>query len=169
MAVVIMDGRVRVYWLTACSNIAAPTTTELNAGTSVDLTGYIVPDGLDISVDTGKVDVGNVGSTYTLNRVGRRVPSISLTCHHDATSGNTDLPWSTLIYRATGFLAVRTGVDKATAWTTGHGGGGTTGALQMFPVEVGEYNPVKPAPDTSWDFMVPLTVYLDPNLRAVVA
>ena len=167
MAVVIMDGRVRVYWLTACSNIAAPTTTELNAGT--DLTGYITPDGLDIGIDTGTVDVGNVGSTYTLNRVGRRKPTISLTLHHDATSGNTDVPWNTLVYRTTGFLAVRTGVDKATAWTTGHGGGGTTGALMMLPSEVGEYSPIKPAPDSSWDFMVPLTVYLDPNLRSVVA
>ena len=33
MAVVIMDGRVRVSWLTACSNVNAPTVAELNAGT----------------------------------------------------------------------------------------------------------------------------------------
>jgi hypothetical protein len=167
MSVVIMDGRVRVYWLTACSNIALPTTTELNAGT--DLTGYITPDGLEITVGTGKVPVGNVGSTYTLNRVGRREPDVSLTCHHDATSGSTDPAWNLLVYRAVGFLAVRTGVDKATAWTTGQGAGGTTGALQMFPVECGEYNPIKPGENTAWDFTVPLTVYLDPNTRAVVA
>lgn len=167
MSVVIMDGRVRVYWLTACANIALPTTTELNAGT--DLTSYITPDGLDISMATGKVDVGNVGSTFNLNRVGRKTPTVSLTCHHDATSGSTDPAWSILTYRALGFLAVRTGVDKTTAWTTGQGAGGTTGALQMFPVEAGEYSPVKPAPDSSWDFTVDLTVYLDPNTRAVVA
>ena len=167
MSVVIMDGRVRVYWLTACSNIALPTTTELNAGTA--LHPYITPDGLDIAVTTGKVDVGNVASTYTLNRVGRRAPTISLTCHHDSTTGSTDPAWSLLIYRATGFLAVRLGVDATTAWATGQGGGGLNGTLEMYPVEVGDYNPVKPAPDTSWDFMVDLTVYLDPNRRAVVA
>lgn len=167
MSVVIIDGRVRVFWLPACSNIALPTTTELNAGT--DLTGFITPDGLDIGMDTGKVDVGNVGSTYTLNRVGRRVPTITVTCHHDATSGATDPAWNLLIYRATGFLAVREGVLTATAWTTGQGAGGTTGSLRMFPVECGEYTGAKPAPDTSWDFTVPLTVYLDPNQRSVVA
>lgn len=164
MSVVIMDGRVRVSWLTACANIAAPTVAELNAGTNI--TSFITPDGLDISVSTGKVNVGNVGSTYTLNRVGRREPDLSLTLHHDSP---TDTPWTLLTYRATGFLAVRTGIDTATAWTVGQGTGGSTGVVQMFPVECGEYNPVKPGPDTSWDFMVPLTVYLDPNTRAVVA
>lgn len=167
MSVVIMDGRVKVYWLTACANIALPTTTELNAGTALD--PYITPDGLDIAVTTGKVNVGNVGSTYTLERVGRRAPSISLTCHHDSTTGSTDPAWSLLTYRATGFLAVRLGVDKTTAWTTGQGGGGSVGTLEVYPVECGDYNGVKPAPDTSWDFTVDLTVYLDPNRRAVVA
>jgi hypothetical protein len=167
MSVVIMDGRVRVYWLTACANIAAPTTAELNAGTN--LTDYITPDGLDITMSTGKVNVGNVGSTYTLERVGRRSPSVALTCHHDATTGSTDPAWNLLTYRAIGFLAVREGVDKTTAWTTGQGGGGTNGSLRMLPVECGEYNGVKPAPDTSWDFTVDLTVYAEPNQRSVVA
>lgn len=167
MSVVIMDGRVRVTWMTACSNIALPTAAELNAGT--DLTTYITPDGLDISMTTGKVDVGNVGSTYTLNRVGRRVPTIALTCHHDASTGSTDPAWNLLIYRAVGFLAVREGVLTATAWTTGQGGGGTTGSLRVFPVECAEYNGAKPAVDSSWDFSVDLTVYLDPNQRSVVA
>lgn len=167
MSVVILDGRVRCYWLTACSNIAAPTVAELNAGT--DLTGFITPDGLDIGMDVGKVNAGNVGSSFTLQRVGRRNPTITLTCHHDASAGTTDPAWNLLVYRTVGFFAVRTGIDKTTAWATGQGGGGTTGALQVYPVEAGEYMPVKPAPDTAWDFTVPLTIYLEPSLRSVVA
>src|SRR4029453_11987002 len=164
MSVVIMDGRARVYWLTACANIALPTVAELNAGT--DLTGYITPDGLDISMSTGKVNVGNVGSTYTTNRAGRPEPDLSVTYHHDTP---TDTPWTLVLYRATGFLAVRKGLDKTTAWTIGQGTGGSTGIVQMYPVEAGDYNDGKPAPDTSWDFTVPLMVYLEPNTRAVVA
>jgi len=167
MSVVIIDGRVRVYWLTACSNIALPSVAELNAGTN--LTSYINPDGLDIGNTTGKVNVGNVGSTFTLERMGRRNPTVSLTCHHDATTGSTDPAWNLLVYRATGFLAVRMGVDTTTAWTIGQGAGGTTGSVEMFPVECGEYMNVKPQPDGSWDFTVDLGVYLDPNKRAVVA
>lgn len=167
MSVVIMDGRVRAYWMTACANILLPTAAELNAGT--DLTGYIRPDGLDISMDTGSVDVGNVGSTFTLERVGRRKPTVALGLHHDATTGSTDPAWNLLVYRVTGYLAVRTGIDKATAWTTGQGAGGTTGALQVIPLEVGEYSPSKPGPDTAWDFDVPVKVYLEPSWRSVVA
>lgn len=164
MSVVIMDGRVRVTWMTACANILAPTVAELNAGTA--LQGFITPDGLDIAVTTGKVPVGNVGSTFTLERVGRRNPSISLTLHHDSP---TDTPWTLLTYRAIGYLAVRLGVDLATAWTIGHGGGGSVGQVMVFPVEAAQDNPVKVAPDSSWDFMTDLTVYLDPSFRSVVA
>jgi len=168
MAVVIMDGRVRAYWLTATpSNLALPTTTELNAGTNIGI--YIRPDGLDIGMDTGEVDVGNVTSTFTLMRVGRRKPTVSLGFHHDATTGSTDPAWTLLLYRATGVLAVRTGVDSTTAWTTGQGAGGTTGGLMMIPLECGEFSPSKPGPDTSWDFDVPTKVYQDPQWRAVVA
>jgi hypothetical protein len=39
----------------------------------------------------------------------------------------------------------------------------------MYPVEVGADAPIKPAPDSAWDFVVDLAVYLDPNTRAVVA
>jgi len=164
MSVVIMDGRVRCVWMTACANIALPTVAELNAGT--DLTDYITPDGLDIGMATGKVNVGNVGSTFTLERVGRRSPSIALTLHHNSP---TDTPWTLLVYRALGFFAVRKGIDKATAWTIGQGTGGSTGEVSVYPVECGADAPVKPAPDTSWDFTVDLTIYLDPNTRAVVA
>lgn len=167
MSVVIMDGRVRAYWLSACANIALPTVAELNAG--ISLTDYITPDGLDTGMDTGKVNVGNVGSSFTLNRVGRRTPTITLTCHHDATSGSTDPAWNLLTYRTTGFFVVRLGVDKTTAWATGQGAGGTTGSLEVYPVECSEYSGVKMAPDTSWDFTVELNVYLDPNKRSVVA
>ena len=167
MSVVIIDGRVRVFWMTACANILLPTTTELTTGT--DLTTYIRPDGLDIGFTTGSVDVGNVGSTYGLARAGRRVPTISLGCYHDATAGATDPAWNLLVYRATGFLAVRTGVLTGTAFATGQGAGGTTGELQVYPVEVTEHSPGKPAPDSSWQFDVSLMVYLDPSTRSVVA
>jgi hypothetical protein len=101
MSVVIMDGRVRVYWLTATpANLALPTAAELNAGTNIGV--YIRPDGLDISMDTGEVDVGNVTSTFTLLRVGRRKPTVMLGFHHDATTGSTDPAWTLLLYRATG-------------------------------------------------------------------
>src|SRR4030095_16364903 len=101
MAVVIMDGLVRVYWLAAApANLALPTVAELNAGTNIGI--YIRPDGLNIAMESGTVYVGNVTSDFTLERGGRRRPSSSLGCHHDASTGSTDPAWALLLYRALG-------------------------------------------------------------------
>lgn len=157
MSVVIIDGRVRVTFATAISNIAAPTTTELNAGTALE--GFITPDGLDIGMDTGGVDVSVLKSTFTAKRAGRKNPSISVKCHHDSP---TDTPYLLLIYRATGFLVVRRGVDATTAWATND-------KVEVYPVECGEAMQEKPTVDGTWDFTSPLFVSTDPNTRAVVA
>ena len=167
MAVVIMDGRVRVFWLTACANVNSPTVAELNAGTNI--TAYIVPDGLDIGNTTGRVRNSNVGSTTSTEKIGRRKPSISLTCYHDATTGSADPLWALMVYRNTGFLAIRRGIDTATAWATGQGGGGTTGAVEVYPSECAQDVPVKPAEDTSWDFTIDLAITDPPGYRSVVA
>ncbi len=157
MSVVIIDGRVRVSWLTACAVIQSPTTTELNAGTGLE--GFITPDGLDIGMDTGGVDTSNLGSTFTTMRAGRKKPSITLTFLHDSP---TDTPYNLMVYRASGFLACRYGIDKATAWTTAD-------KVKIYPVEVAEPSEVKPGPDSTWGFTVQLFVTSDPATRAVVA
>jgi hypothetical protein len=157
MSVVIIDGRVRVTFATAIANVAAPTTTELNAGTALE--SFITPDGLDIGMDTGGVDTSNLKSTFTTNRAGRKKPSISVTFHHDSP---TDTPYNLLPYRTTGYLVVRRGVDATTAWAT-------SDKVEVYPVDCGEAVQTKPAPDSTWDFMVPLFVMSDPNTRAVVA
>lgn len=157
MSVVIIDGRVRVSWLTACANILLPTTTELNAGTGLE--GFITPDGLDIAITTGSVDTSNLGSTFTTMRAGRKKPAITLTFLHDSP---TDTPFNLMVYRASGFLACRYGIDKATAWTTGD-------KVKVYPVEVAEPSETKPGVDATWGFSVDLFVTADPATRAVVA
>lgn len=157
MSVVIIDGRVRVTFATAIANVAAPTVAELNAGTALET--YITPDGLDISVGTNKVDTSNLASTFTTNRAGRKTPEITVGFHHDSP---TDTAFNLLPYRTTGFLIVRRGVDRTTVWATGD-------KVAVYPVEAGEPNEMKPAPDSTWDFSVPLFVSADPNQRAVVA
>lgn len=165
MAPVIMDGRVKVSFCTSIANIALPTVTELTGGTATSLEGYITPDGLNISPTTGRVDVSNVGSTFTTERVGRRKFDIKLKIHHD---GTTDVGWNLLPYRTNGFLVVRKGIDKTTAFASGQGAA-NNGVLQVFPVEAEEPDDIDPAPDSSWDFEIGLCLTGDPNTRAQVA
>lgn len=157
MAVVIIDGRVKVTWCTAISNIAAPTTTELNAGTA--LQSYITPDGLDIGSSTGKVDTSNLGSTFTTTKAGRRGFDISIKFHHNSP---TDTPYNLFPYNTDGYLVVRRGTDAATAWAS-------SDKIEVYPCNTGEAMQEKPAPDGTWDFTIPMYVSADPNTRAVVA
>lgn len=157
MSTVPIDGKVRVSWLTACSNINSPTTAELNAGTSLE--GLITPDGLQISASTGTVDTSNLGSTFTTGRAGRKSYDISLKFHHDSP---TDTAYNLLPYRTSGFVAVRRGIDKATAWTAAQ-------KAEIYPVETMETTEEPPQPDGSWDFTVPMVLTADAQPRAVVA
>jgi len=157
MAVVPIDGMVRAYWLTAIANLAAPTVAEGNAGTSIH--GFINPDGLDISWATGSVDVGNLGSTQNAQAAGRRTCTITVTFHHD---GVVDTAYNLMVYRNTGFLLLRYGVLATTAWTIAD-------KVETYPIQIGQTSQVKPQPDGTWDFTVPMMVTSDANPRAVMA
>jgi hypothetical protein len=61
------------YWLTLCANINAPTREELDAGTSVDLTGEIAGmSGWEVSAE--RVAVPDLGSKKTGRITGRVNP-----------------------------------------------------------------------------------------------
>jgi hypothetical protein len=157
MSVVIIDGRVKVTWCTSIASVAAPTTTELNAGTA--LQNFITPDGLDIAASTGKVKTSNLGSTFTTNKAGRRAFDIKITFHHDS---GTDTAWLLVPYNTDGFLVVRRGILATTAWAS-------SDKVAVYPVNTAEPDEVKPAEDSTWDFMVEMFLSADPNTRAVVA
>jgi hypothetical protein len=157
MAVVPIDGNVRVSWLNACANINLPTAAELNAGTALE--GFITPDGLNLSASTGTVDTSNLGSTFTTGRAGRRSYDISLKFHHDSP---TDTPFNLLPYRTSGFLAVRRGIAKATAWTASQ-------RVEIYPVETMQESEETPGPDGTWDFTTAMVLTSDAQPRAVVA
>jgi hypothetical protein len=157
VAVVPIDGMVRVSWLTACAVVQSPTVAEANAGTALE--GFILPDGLDIGMATGRVDLSNLGSTFGAGGVGRRTPSISIGFHHD---GVVDTAYNLMVYRAVGFLLCRYGVLKTTAYTIAD-------KVKVYPAMCGEPVETKPAPDGTWDFVVDIMVTSDPATRAVMA
>jgi hypothetical protein len=157
MAVVPIDGNVRVTFCSAITTTTAPTTTELNAGTALE--GYITPDGLDIAPTTGQRDTSNLGSRQNTYKSGRKSFAIKVMFHH---ASGTDVPWNLLPYNTDGFLVVRRGVDATTAWAT-------SDKVEVYPVNTGEPVETKPAPDGNWDFESPMFVSGDAETRAVVA
>jgi hypothetical protein len=159
MSDIIGDGQVRVAWLTAVSNIAAPTTTELNAGT--DITTRITPDGLKTDPSTAKVDTGNLASTYDTEEMGRTKYDNEVTFKR-GTAGAEDLPYSTFVKGARGYLVVRRGVTYTTAWTTGQ-------QVEVYPTVCGERMNKATAPNEVMKFTSPMSVYAVPNTNSTVA
>jgi len=112
MADLVSDGKLRVVWMAACANIAAPTAAEMNAGLRLDT--VMTPDGLKITAKTADVDTSALSSNYDTSRAGRRGFDVSVEFKLQDTG---DTAKTTLVYRAVGFLAVRRNIDASTANT----------------------------------------------------
>jgi hypothetical protein len=159
MADITADGKTRVYWVTTIANIAAPTTTELNAGISLQST--LTADGLmGLAPDTADVDTSSLASTFNTNVNGRT--SFSGTGLRLKKQSGTDTIFTTLVRDTAGYLVVRRSVAESTAWTS-------TQACQVYPALCGEVKHLDPEPNTIERYEVPLKITATPNLRAAVA
>lgn len=156
MADLVSDGKLRVCYVPTISNIAAPTTTELNAGTRLDTS--MTPDGLDTSFSTADVDNSSLSSTFDTKKAGRREPTVAVTVKRQT---GTDTIYNLLAYQVEGYLAVRRNLDAATAWASAQ-------AVEIFPIQCGQANAAY-GPNTIQRYTVPMKVTSDPNTASAVA
>jgi hypothetical protein len=159
MSDLINDGMTKVVWASSISNINAPTTTELNAGS--DFTARVTPDGLKIDPSTADVDTSSLASTFDTKTVGRVGYDTEVTFKR-GTTGGEDLPYTTLKYGVSGYLVVRRGVAYATAWAASQ-------KCEVYPVTAGEPQNVSPAANEVMKFVSPLKVTGPPATAATVA
>ncbi|MFE0651058.1 hypothetical protein ACFVZH_20955 [Streptomyces sp. NPDC059534] len=159
MADLINDGKTRVYWVPSISNVNAPTTTELNAGS--DYTQRITPDGLKLDPSTADVDTSSLASTFDTKTVGRVGFDVEVTFKRGDT-GPEDLPYTTLKYGVSGYLVVRRGVAYATAWAASQ-------KAEVYPITCGEPQNVSPAANEVMKFVSPMKVTSAPATAATVA
>lgn len=159
MADIVCDGKTRAAYVPTIANIAAPTTSELNAG--LLLQSLLTPAGLKgFQPETAKVDTSSLASTFNTERNGRAKFGGMLLELKKQDTGDT--AYTTLIRLATGYIVVRTSVTESTAWTS-------TQAIRVYPIECGEVMHVDIEENTLERYQVPLAVTLAPNLRAAVA
>ena len=151
------DGTTKVSFVTTISNIAAPTVAELNAGTALE--ALITPDGLDVTPSTNAVATGALNSTVDTEAAGRRKFDISLTLKRQT---GTDTPVNLFPYQTAGYLVVRDNIASSTAWAASQ-------KVQVYPVQSGEPNRVKPAANEVKKLTVGFFVTADPNTNATVA
>lgn len=159
MADIIGDGKIRVDHVPAISNIAAPTTAELNAG--IRVSANMTKDGLvGFKPETAAAPTSGIESTFDTAVNGRRSFSGMLLRLKKQASGDT--VYTTLTPDATGYVVVRRGITAATAFASAQ-------PLEVYPVMYGEAAFLDPEDNMPLRYEIPLQPTAQPNLRAAVA
>jgi len=157
MTDLLVDGNVKISFLPSVSNIHAPTTTELNAGTSLEQ--FITPTGYKNKPSTAPIDTSSLASKFMTQGAGRKSFALSLELKRQT---GTDAVYNLLSYQATGYLAVRRNLDRTTAWATGQ-------TVEIYPVQCGQREQNDPAPNEVQKYVSTMFLTADPDDAAVVA
>jgi hypothetical protein len=158
---IIVDGQTKVYYVPTISNIAAPTTAELNAGT--DLTSTLIPAGLEgFENSTAEVDNTSLASTFDTKLPGRQ--SFTGTGLVLKKQSGTDTVFNLLSVPGTnGYIVIRDGVAQATAWAT-------SDKVEVHPIRTAAHAMLGRGESNSLlKYRVPTPITSQPNLKATVA
>lgn len=161
MADLIVDGLTRVAFVPTISNIAAPTTTELNAGTLLQST--LIPAGLEgFENSTAEVDNTSLASTFDTKLPGRQ--SFSGTALVLKKQDGTDTVFNLLSVPGTnGYIVIRDGVAQSTAWAT-------SDKVEVHPIRTAAHSMLgRGEANSLLRYRVPTPITSQPNLKAVVA
>jgi hypothetical protein len=160
MGDIVIDGQVRVAFVTSLSDIDEPSVAELNAG--VNLGPFIAPGGMEgFEAATDEVDTSSIDATFGTKRPGRT--SFSSTALVLKKQSGTDTAFEALDAKLTdGYLVVRLGVDKDTIWTASQ-------LVQVYPVSTGQWTPLPPEANSVYRYRVPMPITGEPSMSATVA
>lgn len=135
------DGNLRVVYVATLADPENPTTTELNAGTTKDLSCYITSDGFATSLDEQTITDNRLCSRATYERPGRWQKQMTLSYVHNPDSPSNNVAYLTLPYLATGYIVARWGVPYETAWAAGD-------LVDVYPIQAGKPMKNPPAENT---------------------
>jgi len=151
------DGMLKIYVVATIANIAAPTTTELNAGTAI--TNFVTKDGLTVPSNQNYVDNASLAETFDAQVVGSFGGPVSMIGIRD---NATDTFWNLVVYGTNTHLVVRRGFATATAWAT-------SDKVEVYPIQWHEPLPTQTASNEQSRFTASAAVRSQPNLKATVA
>jgi hypothetical protein len=161
MADIVMDGFVKVWNVPSISNIGSPTTTELNAGTS--LGALLTKDGLKgFTPAAGTVDTSALNSTYGTSAPGLlELQKGTLTFKAQTQATDTVRPLFVYGYK-TNIVIRRNGKAETLAWAS-------TDWLEVWPIQCGARVDGDFASNEVQKYDIEIFFYALPNQNAVVA
>lgn len=129
------DGMIKASFVPTIVSVAAPTTSELNAGTALE--SQLTADGLSVSSDTASVDTSKLNSVANSETIGRDTYTLSVTYVRGSHTAATAIQ-TALVRGAAGYLVIRRDKLATVAWTTGD-------KVEVYPVICKTPNPSTPA------------------------
>lgn len=154
MPKLVYEQNTKVHWLTTIADIAAPTLTEITAGTN--LTPFITKDGVARNIATNNVDSASIDTNFDSQEVGSWGAGFQLTMFRD--DGDEAESYDLVVYGTRGFLVVCPFGEPAVA-----------DQVEVYPAALHEPAPQNSAANAMQTFMVNCAITDKPNLRAVVA
>lgn len=159
MSDIVSDGNIRVAWVPAISNIAAPTVAELGGG--ILLQSTMTDDGLvNFRPETADIKNTKLDSDFNTVDVGRTNITGSMLRFYK--QDGTDTIYDTLIKGQAGFVVVRRSLPSSTAWAADQ-------KVAVYPAKCGETAWLDPEENTDERYEIPIKITRKPNLRATVA
>jgi len=160
MADIVSDGFTRVAWVTTIANIAAPTTTELNAG--ILLHDIMTSDGFSgFDPSTAAIVTSKFSSTFDTSQPGRISYTGTMLRFCKQLSGDTI--YTTMYAKGVnGFVVVRRSLAASAAWAS-------TQPIEVYPSTTGQGRKLDPEPNSLERWESPIMFSLQPNLLAAVA
>jgi len=102
----------RAWWVTTMSSIAAPTVAEIGAG--VDITSFLMKDGIDTGVSTSAVDAGGLSTRFAAQEPGSTAVNPTLKMFRLSPLADDDA-YDLAVWGTEGYLVVRRMLAVATA------------------------------------------------------
>lgn len=136
------DGNLRVTWVPAIADPAAPSAAVLNGTSAVDLTCYLTPDGYAPATDQAVINDDRLCSTDTFEQPGRKTNTLDITYvfrGQDASAADNKA-YTTMKENTGGFIVERWGKAYDAAYTNGTAATTTAPAV---PADVVSVTPVK--------------------------
>lgn len=129
-AAVFSDGNVKVAYVPAIANTAAPTVAELTAVAAQDLSCYLTADGWNPNTDEQVATDDRLCSKQTFENRGRFTDSLEISYVYNIPSSADDEARTTLTAGTTGFIVARWGEDYETAFAAAD-------VVDVYPVTLG--------------------------------
>lgn len=159
---IVHEEHIRVFWLDDDPvAVATPTVAEITAG--VDVTGYLIPEGLETNPTNNRVDDGSLLSKFIGQAMGTYGYQPRLMLKRKL-EGGAEAAWTLFNgHGVKGALVVFRDLPPTTAVAAAQ-------KCEVYPgCETGAPEPQNTAANATQRFGVPIAVSATPNLNATVA